>query len=873
MVSPNRRRTELGEEFQFHLEMIVDELVAAGWSREEAKNEARRRFGDPDLHSGACLRERERERKRREAGMKGFVNWVDGVRQDVAFAIRQLVRRPTTNGLAVATLTLGVGATALVYSVVHAVVLSGLPFPDDERLVRVGQTSPQGRIHSISEANFVDFRLRQTTLVEMAGMAVERPVLTFDDRAESAAGMRVSHTFFGLLGLDPLLGRAFLAQEDVEGADARVVVISEGEWRRRWGADPDILGTELVVNGVSRSIIGVVPSDRGWPGVGVFTPLAPLEVEERGSQDIEAIGRMRPGVSVEDVQSEMDVIAAALAELYPDANDGWGASVRPLQTYFVGGRQTRFGNLLLGAVGLLLLMACASITNLRIAQASGRRHEIRVRAALGADRRRLRSQLLVEGAVLALIAGPFAILFAKAALPLVRALGSSSMGRLDDATVGLPVLGVALAAGVITILASGLAPALMLEKDGGSGALRDRSSRGAGSRVRGALVSVQFALAVAVVLSAGLMMRSFTAMTARDLGIELEGMVVASIRMPVNEYAPEERVQHVGRLMDELEAIPGVVAAGVTHAPPFGWMQPSNFVADSENEPDRQEDFQRVSWRAVSENYFTAAGLTLLSGRTFERRDMESDGSHRVIIDRGLADTIWGSSSDPVGERLTWFMPGGRQYEVIGIVEPAQDERMDADTRPRIYRSYGSVAWYNPGVIVRVAPGSTSQVIPQLRETTARMLPAVPLIDPVRVQDSVRDAVAWPRFTMGILSAFSAAALLLAALGIFGVTAFGVTSRRREIGLRVALGARPAGVVALILRSSLGFAILGILGGLALAFGTTRLMTSLLYGVTPLDPTTWAAVPLVLATVAVAAAWLPARRALRIPARSAMVEE
>ncbi len=861
-----REERELDDEIELHIGMIVDELRAKGWSEVDAEREARRRFGSPEGVRTAMEREW-------EGRMGRMGRWIDGVRQDVAFALRQLVRRPLTNGLALATLVLGVGSTALVYSVVHAVALRDLPFPDDDRLVRVSQTSPQGREYSVSEANFVDFRRRQTTMVEMAGMAVERPILTFDGQAEGASGMRVSHTFFELLGLDPVLGRVFSAEEDLEGADANVVVISEGEWVRRWGSDPGVLGNRLTVDGTAHTIIGVAPSDEAWPGVGVFTPLAPMEVAQRDNQIMESFGRMRPGVTIEDVQAEMDAIAAELSDQYPESNDGWGASVRPLRSYFVGQRQTRFGGLLMGAVGLLLLMACASITNLRVAQASARRHELRVRAALGARRGRLRSQLLVEGAVLALIAAPLAILLAVTALPVVRALGSSSLGRLGDAAIDAPVLGVALAAGVVTLLVSGLAPALLLEKDGGPGALRDRSSGGVRGRIRGALVAIQFALAVAVVLSAGLMMRSFAAMTTRDLGIEPEGMIAAAIRLPIDRFSPPERVQNVQLLMEELEAIPGVLAAGVTHAPPFGWMQPSNFVALADNEPDRQEDFQPVSWRAVSENYFEAAGLSLLSGRVFDARDMEVDGLQTVVIDRGLADLMWGPGSDPIGERLTWFIPGGQHVEVIGIVEPAQDERMDADARPRIYRSYGWAAWYQPGVVIRVAPGAASQLIPELRATAARVLPSVPLIDPVPVEESMRSVVAWPRFTLGILAAFSLAALVLAAMGVFGVTAFAVTTRRREIGLRIALGARPEGVFALVLRSSLVFAAIGIALGLGIAVGTTRLMESVLYGVTRLDPATWAAVPLLLAAVALAAAWLPARRALRISPRSAMVEE
>jgi len=863
-----RATNDLDEEMEFHISRIAEELVEAGWTREEAREAALERFGDPGAVREACRRED------RGMGMK-MAQMIAMARQDVAFAVRQLVRRPLVNSLALVTLVLGVGATAVVFSLVHAVVLRDLPFPDPDRLVRISQTSPRGRPYSMAEPNFVDFQARQRTLEAMAGIGFGRPVLTGDGEAESLEGLRVSHTFFPLLGLEPLVGRTFLAQEDVKGGADQVVVLSESIRERRYGRDPRVLGSMLTLDGISRQVVGIVSSGRAWPRVEVFTPLSPEPVEERDNQIIESIGRLRRGTTIADVQIEMSAIAADLSDSYPDSNDGWGATVRPLRDWLVGQRLSRMGFLLLGAVGLLLLMACVSVTNLRVAQASMRMQEMGVRAALGAGRTRIASQLLIEGAVLGVLGAGIGVALTHRALPLVQALGPTDVGRLNEAAVNGPVLGVAVAAALLTVLVSGLAPAMLLARSGVFDSLKAGSERAGrdGVRLRNTLVVAQFALALTVVVGAGLMIRSFAQLQSVDLGFEPEGMVRFSVRLPDSRFERGERYPQVVRLMDEIEAIPGVVAAGITHAPPFGWMTPSNFVVRSDQEPDRQEDFHPISWRGVAGNYFEANGILLLAGRTFRPEDnVERPPNPPIIIDQALVDVLWPDGQNPIGQLVTWFLPGGRQCEVVGVVGTVRDERVDADPRPRVYWPYGWMSWYEPSVLVRTA-GEPAALIPAIRRAALRVDPTVPAMSPGAVRDDLRERIAWPRFTMQVLGAFSIATLILAALGIYGVTAFSVTQRQREIGLRVALGADTNEVLRLVLGRAMKLAAAGIGIGLVMALALSRFMESLLYEVSVTDPMTFVAVSALLGVVALAAAWVPAGRAVRVSPRDAILAE
>ncbi len=863
-LDPNTRR--IREEMRHHLEELEAHLESEGLSPEDARAEAARRFGDAEAIAS-------------EAPPSMRPGWrvaVDAARQDLSHALRQIRRHPLWSGLTLATLAVGVAATTVVFSVVHAVVLAPLPFAQPEALVHVSQTSPQGRLYSTSEPNFVDFRARQQSFVEMAAMGYESPVLTGVGDPTSVDGRRVSHTFFPLLGIEPVLGRNFLEQEDRYGGATDVVLLSEGTWERRFGADPEIIGRAIVLDGAGREVVGVVPSDRGWPGVEVFTPLAPNPDVYRDDQRIETVARLRPGITIETARDDMAGIASALSVEYPESNDGWGSSVRPIRDWLVGERLTRLGGLLLGSVALFLLMACASVSNLLLARASVRAREMGVRTALGAGRSRIGAQLVAEGLILAVVGGGLAVLLAHLGLDVVRALGPGDIARLAEAEADLGALGVAGLTVIGTVLLAGVAPALLLLNDSTFGLLRLGGRAGAGGHgFRDVLVVAQFALAVTVVSGAALLTRSFVELQQVELGFEASSVVRFGVRLSDARYDQVARAEYLDRLTSELSTIPGVEAAGATTAGPFSSMRPSNFVARSDREPDRQEGFQPVSWRAISPGYFDAAGIPLLSGRVFDLRDRLRRGEEvehpPVIIDRALADLLF-PGEDPVGRLVTWFLPGGRQCEIIGVVATARDERLDVEPRPRIYRPFTFTAWDQPTVLVRVA-GDPFATIPLLREVTLAVDSDTPAIEPTVVSDDVRQTVAWPRFSMQVLGAFGSIALLLAAMGIYGVTSFSVARRRHEIGVRMALGAEPTEVHWMVVRRALHLAGAGIVAGTMVALLLARSLDTLLFDVSSRDPLTFALVPVVMTVLAIVSTWLPARRAVGLDPREALIEE
>lgn len=864
-LDPERRR--LDDEMAHHRAELEEMLLAQGMDPAWAQAEAERRLGDPEgIARSVAAGSRSGRRPRSDA-----------LRQDLGHALRQMVRHPLSSGLTVATVAVGVAAATVVFSVVHAVVLAPLPFEAPDRLVHVSQTSPKGRLYSTSEPNFVDFRERQRSFVEMAAMGYESPVLSGPGDPESVDGRRVSHTFFSLLGIDPILGRDFLPSEDRAGGPGDVVILSESAWQRRYGGDEEVLGRTLLLDGRAHEVVGVVPSDRAWPGVEVFTPLAPEPDLYRDDQRLEALARLAPGVTLEAARQDMEGVAADLSEAYPESNDGWGATVRPIRDWLVGERLTRLGEILLGAVALFLLMACASVSNLLLARASARTGEMGIRTALGAGRSRLVGQLLAEGAVLAAAGGAVAILLSRQGIALVKAFGPGDIARLGEATLDGGMLLAALGASVVTVALAGLAPALLLVRRRSAGLLRagGRSGTTGGQGLRNALVVAQFALAVTVVSGAGLLGRSFMELQRVELGFDAASAVRFTVRLDDARFDQRDRAEYMERLAMEIGALPGVAAVGATTAAPFSPMRPSNFVAPSDREPDRQADFQPVSWRAVTPGYFEAAGIPVLQGRVFRPDDYGEPGeppaTPTAVVDRALADLLF-PDENPVGRRVTWFLPGGQQLQIVGVVASTRDERLDVEPRPRIYRPFTFSAWEQPAVIVRTT-ADPETLIPSLRAATLRVDGSVPAIAPRVISEDVRRTVAWPRFSMQVLALFGLVALVLAAMGIYGVTAFSIARRRHEMGVRIALGAEPEGVRRMVVRRTLRLAGMGIVVGLAAALLLGEALEAILYGIPVADPLTFALVPLVAGAVALVSTWIPAHRGASLDPRSALTAE
>jgi predicted permease len=818
---------------------------------------------------------------RREGEMR-IADVVEGCRQDLAFTVRQFMRAPSTSLLSLLTLALGIGATTVVFSVVNAVVLRPLPFESPHEIVRIQELTPQGGGFSTSDPNYLDWRERQRSFTDIAAMTLGDVTLTGDGEAQQLSGLRVTHTFLPVLAMSPQLGRNFLPDEDVPGGDTQVAILSSGFWTRRFGADPEILDRTIQLDGRPFQVVGVAPTDEAWPGIDVFTPLAPDATAARDNHTIAAVGRLAPGVSFADAQTDMVRIAAELAEEYPEANEGWSADLMTAEEWRIGDRLTRLGLFLMGAVTLLLLMACGSVSNILVARATTRQREIGLRAALGAGRARIMGQLVTESAVLAMLGGGLGVLLAWWATPLVRSLGPDDVARLSEASVDGQVLAVAALVSVLSVLVFGLVPALYATRGKLSDALREGASAvsGSGRRLRDGLVVGQFTLAVIVLLGAGLMLRSFARLQSVDLGFAHEEVLRFSVNLPAARYSDAERVAFVHRLQEAIVALPGAEAVGVNMNSPYGDFQASNFVAAAENVPDRQEGFVPVSWRSVTAEFFAASGVPVLTGRTFDARDrppetMPGEGEPPVevpvIVDRNLADRLW-PEGGALGKAGVWEQPGGMPFRVIGVVGSMRDEYVDGPPRPRVYLPYDYFPWAEPTVLVR-ASTDPATLVPAVREVLREMDPDLPLIAVSPLDEVLRAVVAWPRFSLQVLGVFALIALILAGMGIYGVTAFGVTRRQREIGVRVALGADPGNVLGMVLRQSLRLAVVGIVAGIVVAIGLSGFLEALLYDTAPRDPLTYGLVPLFLGATALFSAWIPARRATKVDPRSALTAE
>jgi predicted permease len=602
---------------------------------------------------------------------------------------------------------------------------------------------------------------------------------------------------------------------------------------------------------------------------------------DRDNHMLQAVGRLAPSTTVAEARLDMQRIAAELAAEHPEANAGWSATVSLFSEWRVGDRLERIGAFLMLAVGLLLLMACGSVSTMLIARATGRQKEMGLRAALGAGRRRIVGQLITESAVLGLLGGGLGVLLAWLGTPAVRALGPGDMARLGEASIDGRVLGVALATSVLSVLVFGLAPALFATRGRLFDALREGapSVPGGHRRLRDALVVAQFALAIVVVLGAGLMTRSFAQVQAVELGFRPQGALQFSVGLPDGAFTMAERVTFLDQLSAQISGLPGVEAVGLTMSAPFSPFQASNFVAPADDLPDRQDDFVPVSWRAVDGGFFEAAGVQLIAGRIFSGADVPPEDEQAmangyemsVIIDESLAREMWGTPNG-LGQAIVWGDPAGPTMRVVGVVSSIRDEWVQDEPRPRIYLPYAVFPWPSPVVVVRSANDPTA-LVPTIRTLVQRLDADVPVMDVASLPELTRQAVAWPRFTMQVVSAFGLVAVILAAMGIYGVASFGVLRRRREIGIRVALGAEPGRIVGLVLRGAVRLALVGIVLGVVLAFAMSDFLDSLLYGIEPNDAMTFTILPVGLGLIAVLASWLPARRATRVDPREALTQE
>jgi len=872
-VRPRAVEQDVDEELLFHLEMRAARYEREGLSPAEARAAAEREFGDVGRVREECVRiGHERERK-----MKRFLLW-DALVQDVRYALRMLRQAPGFALVAVLTLALGIGATTSIFSVVRGVLLRPLPFAAPERLVRMWQASPsqnQAR-GEVSPLDFADWKARQRSFEDLGtwwyveGMSGSN--LSGDGEPQRLPAAFVSDGFFSTLGVAPLLGRALLPGEHLPGHNA-VAVLSHGLWQRRFGGDRGILGRTLTIDEVPTTVVGVMPAGFDFPSERVDLWLSDSRISESGIPRLRqvrwqsVVARLKPGVSLEAARSEMNGVARQFAEEYPATNvQTTGVTVLPLHEAVTG--DVRVGLMvLLGAVGFLLLIACVNVANLMLTRATARERELAVRAALGAGPGRLVGQLLTESLVLALLGGAFGVLLAVWGTELLVAFSVKQLPRLREVRVDGAVLAFAMGATLFTGVLFGLLPAWRARSPQLAPVLK-AAGRGmtgtGGARLRGALVVAEVALAVVLMAGAGLSVRSLMSLLSVEPGFRPEGAVVVSFS---SSPGARPKAQYLAEVLERVREVPGVQVAGTAKNLPLeGSGEPAPLVLAGQP-AESAADAPRVRHLHVSNDYFRAMGIPLLRGRAFTPQDM-GNAPPVLMVNEAFVRRFF-PGEDAVGQGIQW---DDTVAPIVGVVGDVRQESLSEPAPPLVYVHVLQNTRSSVNLVVR-GQGAPLQLAAAVRQAIWSVNPDQTITRITTLEEVVGGSVARPRLIASLLGLFAVLALVLGAVGIYGVLAYTVGQRQREIGVRLALGARPAEVLSMVLRSGMRLAGLGVALGVAGALALSQVMGSILYGVAPHDPLTFGGVAVVLLGVALAACLVPARRAMRVdPAVSLRAE-
>lgn len=789
---------------------------------------------------------------------------VEGWVREMRFALRALAKRPGFVAATVGTLALGIGGSTAIFSVIHGAVLRPLPFHEPDRLVFLSeswkdQAVPGGS--SMNPANFADLQASVRSIEGMTPYTFWSANLTGGDRPQRVQGLQVGHEFFSTLGVRPVIGRDFSLEEgSVGGPD--VALVTHELWRDLFGGDPGLVGRDVVLNSTPYTVIGVLPEGTEFPGSPrIYVPLHFAGAEHsRGGRDLNGVGRLVPGATLETARQDMMAAYAPLEEAYPQ-NDNWTAWADPLHDLAVRPAQRRSLELLGWAVGLVLLIACLNVANLLLVRAETRQRELAVRVALGAGKGRLIPHFLSEGLVLGVIGGGLGVVVGYAALEAIKSGFSRMLPRADeiglDTTTLLFALGVSLLSGLVV----GLVPAVRTRALDLQADLRDgaRGVSGAGSRLRQSLVVGEIGLAVVVLAVAGLLGNSFYRVARIDTGLrDPEQVLVAQVALGDEYEDSASRARFFQELMARVEGLPGVTSAGLTsRLPLFGG---SNFTSvPVVGDPERAARF--VEWRMVTPGFFDAVGVRLEEGRMMDASDAALDTLRTVVITRELARQLFADES-PLGRRIDLF---GDEVgmEVVGVVSDLRDLGHERPVPPGVYAAAGNaVAPAFAYLLVRSATDPL-QLVPRLRELVQELDPGLPVFGTRTLDDVVRQRLGGRMFAVSLLAIFAAAALLLGSIGIYGVMSYAVSQRTREMGVRLALGAKGVDVVRLVVRHGVRLTVLGLALGLAGAWLSTRWISSQLFGVEATDPLTYVGVAVLLGGVSLLASWLPARRAAR----------
>ena len=803
----------------------------------------------------------------------------DEMFQDLRFGARMLLKHKGFTIVAVLTLALGIGANTAIFSVVQAVLLRALPYSQPEQLVWIWEVCPKDDIkeESASVPNFADWRSQSQSFREMSAFAGTAPVLTNAGEPERIPGTSVTANFFTTLGVQPVIGRSFVAEENTPGKN-RVVILSHNLWQRRFSSDPQIIGQKVTLNGNPHEVVGVMPPGFKNPRpeeprpTELWLPLAldPAQAGRR-SDFLRVVARLGPGVSIDQARAEMETITNGLASQYPQTNFGWGVTILPLHERIVGNLRPALWTLM-GAVGFLLLIACANVANLLLARAAARQQEIAVRTALGAGRWRLVRQFLTESVLLSLTGGVTGLLVGWWGVKLLIAFSPDNIRRLSEVTLSGPVFAFTSALAILTGVVFGLVPAVhaanpnlneSLKEGGRSATVGARSGR-----LRSALVVSEIALALVMLVGAGLMTRSFLRLQQVDPGFNPDRVVTALISLPATKYAEGPQITaFYHQLLERVQDTPGVESAALGSGVPLASGSYNTFFIEGRPVPRPEELQPDADYLRVSRDYFAALGIQFIRGENFAER--YADGAPGVaIISQSMARKYF-PDEDPIGKRITTGNPQPPPGQtvpwqtIIGIVADTPSEQLDAPHYPQLYVLFDQNVQRSLTLIARTS-GDPLLAVGALRNATRSLDGDQPLYNIRTMRDLMANSVAAHRFNMVLIGLFAGLGLVLAAVGIYGVISYSVNQRTHEIGIRVALGAGRRDIVRLIVGEGLALTLIGVGLGLTAAFALTRLLAGLLFGVGARDPLTFAGVAALLAVVALLACYVPARRATNV---------
>lgn len=853
----SRMESEMDAEMRFHMEAYAKDLVRGGMPHEEALRRARLEFGGIERAKEEC-----REARR--------VNLVESVMQDIRYGARMLRKSPGFMAVAILTLALGIGANTAMFSVIEAVLLRPLPYSDAGQIVRVASTWERAGIttpYSSSAPDFFDWRDQNHSFSSMFAYHMVEYALTGRGEAKRVRAVIATAGMFSTLQAHPIFGREFLTEENRKGAD-HVVVLSYGLWRAQFGGMPEAIGKTMQLDSEPYTIIGVMPPELRFPlqGSDAYVPIGfdDKVMTQRGAHYLRVLGRLKRGISVAQANDDLAAIMAQLRKLYPDKDGKWGVRAERWSSALVGDIRPAL-LVVLGAVSLVALIACANISNLLLARATVRHREFAMRRALGAGRSRLAQQTLTEGLLLALLAGAASLLLAHWALVAIVRFGPKDIPRLASVGLNGAVLAFTLGVSVASAMLAGLIPALRSGAMDISGLLRmsASSSREAG-RVRAALLVGEVALSMMLLAGAGLLMRSFLGLRSLSPGFDPSGVLTLGVSVPEARYKNSVALQsYWDEVMARVRSLPGVISvAAVTPLPLSGDDFSSSFRIEGKSVPEKDEPSAELRW--ATSDYFRAMGIPLRQGRPFTEADRL--GAARVLLISETGARMFFPGGDAIGQKIQFGARGGyenNEGEIVGIVGDVRHFGVDAPVPPTFYVPLAQAGLDGATVAIR-AQGSLAALAQPARKLVQGIDRDALVGEPVAMEALVSSSLGQRRFYMMLLGAFAALALVLAAIGLYGVISYSVAQRTQEIGVRVALGATRQQVLSMVMRRGLRFAAIGLAIGQALALMLNRALKGLLVGVSTTDPPTLVVTAAVLLIVAALACYVPARRATRV---------